>query len=59
MIVFSKCFECKHYQSSSDSNLKPFCKAFPDGITKEIFISDKSEPCSGKCSFEPEEKEGN
>tara|TARA_R110002051_G_scaffold324581_2_gene422516 strand:+ start:182 stop:358 length:177 start_codon:yes stop_codon:yes gene_type:complete len=34
-----KCIECKHY--NDDDNSKNSCKAFKNGIPKEIFIFGK------------------
>jgi hypothetical protein len=48
-----KCFKCKHFLS------KQLCKAFPNGIPKEIYFEkrDHTEPFEGDNGIRFEEKE--
>lgn len=38
MVRFSQCIECKHYLGKKENDIR-YCKAFPDGIPSDVFLS--------------------
>lgn len=55
MVILSDCIDCKNFYEKNKTELT--CKAFPDGIPKEIFWSkcksNREKPCQNGIKFEP------
>ena len=54
-VFFSPCTDCKWFIGAVDKDYTLCCKAFPDGIPKEVFLSIEREgACSNEFGFEEE-----
>jgi hypothetical protein len=58
LIPYILCVDCKHLELGKEKNGRPVCKAYPNGIPKEVIESkskpnlDKNEPCNNGIKFE-------
>lgn len=48
-----KCMLCEHFIDDSDDS-KMRCKAFPEGIPKEVMWEDDEKECNNGIKFEEE-----